>query len=51
MIAAVCPIVIYNSKYQTIDYEQIIKNRLESLKQLENDKLIKEGNKHLSWEI
>jgi hypothetical protein len=31
MIAVVCPIVLYNSKYTVINYEESIKSRLETL--------------------
>jgi hypothetical protein len=31
MIAVVCPIVIYNSKYQVVNYEEAIRSRLEKL--------------------
>ena len=51
LVAALCPIYLYNSKYSSLNYEQIIGEKLKTLEGEENKANEAKGREHIVWRI
>lgn len=49
LVAALCPIFLYNSSYSSLNYEQIIADKLKGLEGQENKANEAKGKRHIVW--